>query len=103
MLPEADFYCEIPYLPLDICTEKAVDDSSHTARRHCWTTLFELFKRQLVSSDPAYAGEIGLALLSVETVGPAYFREGEESDPFVLAAKNLAEAETNKKQKRTVA
>ena len=103
VLPEADFYCEIPYLPLDICTEEAVDHLIAHNKETLLDGLFELFKSQLVSTDPEYAGEIGLALLSVETVGPAYFRAREESDPFVWAAKNLAEAEKNKKLKRTVA
>ncbi len=102
VLPEADFYCEIPYRPLIHCTKSAVDNAIGSQGEHLLDALFDLFRRELVACDPDYAASIGLGLLSVETVAPAYFRAREEADPFVWAAQNLAEAEANKKRRHTV-
>jgi uncharacterized NAD(P)/FAD-binding protein YdhS len=96
VLPEADFYCEYPYRPLEICTPEAVDHLVATRRHDLLDAVFDLFKRELAACDPAYAASIGLSLQSVETIGPAYFRARETADPFVWAATNLAEAEANK-------
>jgi len=102
VLPEADFYCEIPYRPLAICTEQAVESLIRNSAETLLDSVFELFKQELAACDPEYAAAIGLALLTVETIAPAYFQARENSDPFVWAARNLAEAETNKAAKRTV-
>lgn len=102
VLPEADFYCEIPYRPLQICTDDAVDELIRNHRHGLLDAVFDLFKAELVSCDPAYAASIGLSLLTVETLAPAYFRKREMTDPFSWAARNLAEAEANKKSRYTV-
>ncbi|MFP5077905.1 FAD/NAD(P)-binding protein [Rhizobium sp. YIM 134829] len=102
VLPEADFYCEIPYRPLSICTPEAVDALIATRGSQLLDAVFELFRRELAACDPAYAAEIGLGLLTVETIDKAYFRAREEADPFVWAARNLAEAEANKAERKTV-
>jgi len=102
VLPEADFYCEIPYRPLQFCTESAVDALVETRKHDLLDALFDLFKIELATCDPDYAASIGLALLTVETIAPAYFRQRETSDPFTWAALNLAEAEANKTRRHTV-
>lgn len=102
VLPEADFYCEIPYRPLQFCTEAAVDHLIASQRHGLLDALFELFKAELIFCDPDYASAIGLSLLNVETLAPAYFRSRETTDPFSWAARNLAEAETNKRRRYTV-
>lgn len=102
ILPEADFYCEIPYRPLRICTEAAVDRLIQARPHGLLDALFELFKAELAACDPDYAARIGLALLTVETLAPAYFRDRQEADPFTWAARNLAEAERNRRLKHTV-
>lgn len=102
VLPEADFYCDIPYRPLEICTKAAVDDLVATRPGDLLDAVFDLFKRELAACDPDYAASIGLSLQTVETIGPAYFRARETSDPFVWAAMNLAEAEANKQKKHVV-
>lgn len=102
LLPEADFYCEIPYRPLEICTEAAVDALIRSRKGDLLDALFSLFRDQLMLSDPDYAAAIGLSLLDVESFAPAYFRARLAADPFVWAATNLAEAEADKLRRHTV-
>ncbi|RYE51154.1 MAG: hypothetical protein EOP21_02120 [Hyphomicrobiales bacterium] len=102
VLPEADFYCEIPYQPLQYCTVEAVDELVEHHKVDLLDRLFNLFKLELVASDPDYAASIGLGLQTIETISKAYFREREQADPFTWAAMNLAEAELNKARKHTV-
>ncbi|SEH30081.1 FAD/NAD(P)-binding protein [Rhizobium sp. NFR12] len=102
VLPEADFYCEIPYRPLTFCTEAAIENAIATRKLDLLDAIFDLFKQELVACDPDYAASIGLSLLTVETIAPAYFRARETNDPFAWAARNLAEADLNKKLKQTV-
>lgn len=102
VLPEADFYCDIPYRPPEICTEAAIDALIATGRHDLLDEVFELFRREMVLADPDYAASIGLSLLTVETIAEAYFRARETTDPFVWAARNLAEAESNKAARYTV-
>jgi uncharacterized NAD(P)/FAD-binding protein YdhS len=102
LLPEADFYCEYPYAPLQFCTEDAVGALIARGSANLLDDVFELFKLELASCDPDYAARIGLALLTVETLAPAYFAAREAVDPFASAAANLAEAEQNKANRYTV-
>lgn len=102
LLPEADFYCEIPYLPPLVCTEEAIDSLVATGRHDLLDDIFDLFRHELAAADPDYAARIGLSMLTVETVASAYFAERETSDPFVWAARNLAQAELNKERRHTV-
>ncbi|OJF98192.1 FAD/NAD(P)-binding protein [Pararhizobium antarcticum] len=102
LLPEADFYCEIPYIEPLFCTNEAIDALLATGRHNLLDDIFDLFKQEMIAADPAYAAKIGLSMLTVETVAPAYFAAREHTDPFVWAAQNLAEAEQNKKNRYTV-
>lgn len=102
LLPEADFYCEYPYTPLQFCTKEAIDALINQGSVNLLDDVFELFKLELVACDPDYAAKIGLALLSLETFAPAYFAEREAADPFIWAASNLAEARHNKINRVTV-
>lgn len=102
LLPEADFYCEYPYVPLQFCTDEAVGALIARGSTNLLDDVFELFKRELVSCDADYAAKIGLAMLTVDTLAAAYFAEREGADPFAWAAANLAEAEQNKLNQHTV-
>ena len=102
LLPEADFYCEYPYTPLQCCTEAAVSGLIEHGSANLLDGVFELFKREMVACDPDYAAKIGLAVLTVETLAPAYFASREAADPFFWAASNLGEAEQNKSNQHTV-
>lgn len=103
MLPEADFYFPIPYAPLSICTDEAVDDLVASGRDDLLDVVFALFCEELAAADPDYAAKIGLAGLTVETIEAAYFADRQESDPFLWAALNLAEAKQNYESRTTVA
>lgn len=103
LLPEADFYCPIPYEPLAIFTEAAVDRFIENAPDRLLDDMFELFRTQLFASDSAYAERIGLGMLTVETVADAYFAERDSYNPFTWAALNLGEAKANKASRTTVA
>lgn len=102
VLPEADFYCEIPYRPLRFCTEAAIRNVIETRQNDLLDAVFELFRAELAFCDPDYASRIGLSQLSVETIAKAYFHDRETTAPFVWAARNLAEAEANKQNQYTV-
>lgn len=102
ILPEADFYCEIPYRPLVFCTEEAIERLIATHEHGLLDAIFALFRQELALADPDYAARIGLSMLSVETLASAYFNERQSADPFAFAARNLAEAEMNQKRRYTV-
>nr|CAD6611680.1 FAD/NAD(P) binding domain-containing protein [Rhizobium sp. Khangiran2] len=102
LLPEADFYCPLPYLKPQVCTEQAIDALIATGRHDLLDDVFELFRAEIVAADPDYAARIGLSQLELETFAPAYYAERTESDPFVWAARNLAETEYNREQRHTV-
>ena len=103
LLPEADFYCPLPYLSPTVCTEEAIDALVATGRHDLLDDVFDLFRKEVLAADPDYAAKIGLFDLDVESFATAYFAERAESDPFVWAAKNLAEAEHNRERRYTVA
>lgn len=102
LLPEADFYCPLPYLTPRICTEEAIEALIATGRHDLLDDVFELFRQEVALADPAYAAKIGLSQLTIETFATAYYADRVNSDPFVWAAKNLAEVEENRKNRYTV-
>lgn len=102
VLPEADFYCPLPYEPLAFCTEEAAEAEAARGAEGLLDRLFALFKAELAAADPDYAAAIGLADLTVETFSRAYFAERREAEPFAHAARNLAEALENRAAQRTV-
>jgi uncharacterized NAD(P)/FAD-binding protein YdhS len=101
LLPEADFYCPLPYEPLRVMTEAALAACGSEAQP--LEAVFELFRAELTAADPAYAARIGLERLSVDSFAEAYFAERLAADPFRWAEDNLREVEANKAAQRTVA
>jgi len=100
VLPEADFYCPIPYEPLTIMTDAAVADC--TRKSAPLDAVFDLFSAEITAADPTYAARIALSGLTADTFSPAYFAAREAQDPFRWARKNLEEVEHNKAHKITV-
>lgn len=100
ILPEADFYCPLPYLPLVHMTAEALEHAGKS--RMVLDALFDLFKAELAEADPVYAKAIGLAGLDAESFAPAYFADRLKRDPFHWARKNLDEVERNKRDEKTV-
>ena len=101
VLPEADFYCPIPYEPLKRLTENAaariVQDGSGL------DAAFALFRHEITEADPAYADRIRLADLTADSFADAYFADRLAADPFRWAKANLYEVERNKTHQITVA
>lgn len=101
VLPEADFYCPIPYAPLQIMTEDRVAHCAQGAAP--LDDMFALLQQEIGQADPAYAQQIALDTLTPDSFADAYFAQRTGQDPFGWARKNLAEVERNKAAKITVA
>lgn len=101
LLPEADFFCPIPYEPLDVFTQDAVDQAvAHSAG--ALDRLFALFAKQLAAADPAYAAETDLATANADTFAERYFAARAGTDPFAWAEENLREVRSNAAHRKTV-
>lgn len=100
ILPEADFYCPIPYEPLNVMTDAAPDDLR--TKGVTLDGIFVLFTAEIASVDPAWAARIALHDLDADSFATAYFADREASDPFRWARENLEEAERNKASQITV-
>lgn len=100
ILPEADFYCPIPYTPTQIMNEQSL--AKCQSRTDVLDAVFELFAAEITHVDPDYATRIGLSSLTADTYPDVYFAERLEGDPFRWAARNLEEVEHNKAAKRTI-
>ncbi|WP_271086148.1 FAD/NAD(P)-binding protein [Brevundimonas sp. NIBR11] len=103
LLPEADFYFPLPHAPLALCTPEAIAALVDRGPAGLLDAVFDLFRRELIALDPAYAAETGLADASLETFAEAYFARRAAADPFVWAAANLEEAKANHAAEITVA
>ena len=100
LLPEADFYCPIPYLPLQRMSESAL--ANCVTEPNALDAVFSLFRDELTLADPGYASRIGLADLTADSFADAYFAERLKTDPFRWAKKNLDEVLRNKERRVTV-
>lgn len=103
LLPEADFYFPLPHAPLVICTPRAVAALIDQGGADLLDRTFDLFRRELMALDPAYAASTGLATASPEAFGEAYFAARAAADPFEWAAANLEEARAGHRSRQTVA
>lgn len=101
VLPEADFYCPIPYEPLTFVTGPALAACLKTSKP--LDAVFDLIKAEITQADPAFALRLGLKALTADSFTDAYFASRETSDPFEWARRNLQEVEYNKAHKITVA
>lgn len=102
LLPEADFYHPIPYLPLQYCSAAQVDALIAQQPDYLLDATFALFKRELAAADPAYAARIDLDDITMEDFCDQYFSERVAHDPFDWARKNLAEAQAHEANAYTV-
>lgn len=101
LLPEADFFAPLPYEPLAICTPEAMEKLI-AADGLLLEPAFALFKQELIAADPDYAAETGLAEAELEDYCERYFADRADTDPFVWAETNLAEATRNYADEHTV-
>ena len=103
VLPEADFWCPLPYVPLAICTPDAVSGAIAQGSSGLLDRVFSLVQKQLAEEDPLYSTRIRLGDLNADSFTAAYFAERSKGDAFDHAAANLAEVEANAERQRTVA
>ncbi|ASV55196.1 Acyl-CoA dehydrogenase, probable dibenzothiophene desulfurization enzyme [Lelliottia jeotgali] len=102
ILPEADFYCPLPYEPLSILTERAIEKEITAGSDGLLDRVFSLMAEELELADPQWSASIALTALDADSFHDAYFAERHKHDPFSWAQTNLDEVERNKRDKRTV-
>ncbi len=102
ILPEADFYCPIPYEPLKFATEQAIERESSAGSEGLLDRIFELIIREIEVADPAWSERIALLTLDADSFAEAYFADRKRHDPFRWAEYNLREVERNKHDRHTV-
>lgn len=103
VLPEADFYCPLPYEPLNIATEEAIERAIATGKDGLLDRIFQLVVAQLQDAAPKWSQQIGLENLTADTFSTACFADRMQYAPFDWATLNLLEVERNKQQQHTVA
>lgn len=102
ILPEADFYCPIPYEPLKIVTEQAIKQEIANGEDGLLDRVFVLVKKEIVHADPAWSAHISLETLDADSFTEAWFADRNENGPFRWAQSNLQEVERNKRDRKTV-
>ncbi|HIE5387985.1 TPA: FAD-NAD(P)-binding protein [Enterobacter cancerogenus] len=103
ILPEADFYCPIPYEPLSILTESAVESEIAKGADGLLDRVFALMVKELELADPEWCQAISLHALNADNLLEAWYEDRKRHGPFTWAEENLKEVERNKHERRTVA
>ena len=102
ILPEADFYCPLPYEPLRVATEEAIEQDIAKGSDGLLDRIFKLIVAELEVADPAWCQHISLNSLTADTFEKAWFEDRKNHNPFSWAQANLQEVERNKRDKHTV-
>lgn len=102
LLPEADFWCPLPYQPLKHFTDAALDRARAEGSAGLFDRLWAFFVREMAAADPGHAAATGIAHLTPEGFAEAYFAPRLGVDPFVWAETNLAQVDRNAAAERTV-
>jgi uncharacterized NAD(P)/FAD-binding protein YdhS len=103
ILPEADFYCPIPYEPLSVLTEFVVESEIAKGSDGLLDRIFALMVKELQLADPAWCEKISLHKQNADSIREAWFEDRKRHGPFTWAEENLNEVERNKRERRTVA
>lgn len=103
ILPEADFYCPIPYEPLACATADAIAAEADAGSGGLLDRCFRLFAEEIALADPWWAARVSLHERSADDIADAYFADRIAHDPFRWAQFNLSEVERNKRDRKTVA
>ena len=103
ILPEADFYCPIPYEPLSVLTEDAAESEIAKGSDGLLDRIFALMVKELQRADPAWCEKISLQRHNADSLRDAWFEDRQQHGPFSWAEENLNEVERNKRERRTVA
>lgn len=102
IIPEADFYCPIPYEPLSVLTQKAVEREITQGADGLLDRVFALMVRELECADPQWCEAISLRSLTADSIRNAWFAARIKHGPFSWAEENLREVERNRQRKHTV-
>lgn len=102
ILPEADFYCPIPYKPLQVATAEAIEREIEAGRSGLLDRVYALIAGEIEKADPAWSNRVTLSALDADSFAEAYFADRQRHDPFRWAEYNLREVERNKRDERTV-
>lgn len=102
VLPEADFYCPLPYESLNIATPEAIEDAIAQGQNGLLDRIFQLIAQQLQNAAPGWCQQVALATLNADTFPEVYFTDRLKHDPFDWARRNLVEVERNKQEQHTV-
>ena len=102
ILPEADFYCPIPYEPLRVATDAAINAEIDAGAEGLLNRVFDLMSAEIALADPRWSQQIGLSGMNVEAFSEAWFASRHANDPFRWAEANLQEVERNKRDRHTV-
>lgn len=103
ILPEADFYCPIPYEPLSVLTERVVETEIAKGSDSLLDRIFTLMVKELQLADPMWCEKISLHKQNADSIREAWFEDRKRHGPFTWAEENLDEVERNKRERRTVA
>lgn len=103
ILPEADFYCPIPYEPLSVLTESVLEAEIAKGSDGLLDRIFALMVKELELADPAWCEKISLRMQTADSLREAWFEDRKQHGPFTWAEENLIEVERNKRDRRTVA
>jgi uncharacterized NAD(P)/FAD-binding protein YdhS len=103
ILPEADFFHPIPYEPLVYCNAETMQMLiADSLSEGLLDAAFDLFRREVMQTDPEYAEAMGLQTQTLEEFCGAYFAARAQADPFDWAQRNLMEAVSNMERHFTV-
>lgn len=102
LLPEADFWCPLPYPPLCHLTPAAIEKEISAGAEGLLDRLWRLMVEELLSADPEWSQQIHLRELSLDAFADVYFAPRLAADPFAWAASNLEEVQHNAQVKRIV-
>ncbi|WP_435955011.1 FAD-NAD(P)-binding protein [Dryocola sp. BD626] len=102
IIPEADFYCPIPYEPLGIVTEEVIEREIAAGPDGLLDRVFALMVEEITLADPTWSEHISLSSLNVDSFPEAWFADRHKFGPFRWAQANLNEVERNKRDRRTV-
>ena len=102
ILPEADFYCPIPWEPLNIVSESAMEHAIAAGSDGLLDRVFELVAQEIALADPLWSENIALHSLNADSFSEAWFAKRQQHNPFNWAQANLEEVERNKRARYTV-
>lgn len=102
ILPEADFYCPIPYEPLNVVTAAAMEKAIAAGSAGLLDRVFGMMVEEIAAADPQWSRHIALRTQDADSFAEAWFADRHQHHPFHWALANLNEVERNKRDRRTV-